>query len=282
MDQVESILDNKNYLRLHPQNPATSLKAPSTTPNSGTTGSAPDTRAGPVSYPTSILPRLSGAPPSSPSPFLGYTQIGLSLEFLVHLAGHEVHPIFSPLRFNEAETFLEREDTQGSDLFQAADPSWSSLDLSPRLRLRFQQSFASTILAWFPIFDQDVFSKWAAETYNDNFGSQNQHTHETCRTLFILALGALVQDDCLTADNPRQFSGLAYFLAACGILNQNPIPSYSIVEIQCQILMAYAKHPRSLSTSNPCLLHLLKRMLSFFQIISSVVPTPAPSLPRHR
>jgi hypothetical protein len=266
LDQIESILDNKNSLTVHPQNPATSPKAPSTyttasTPNSHTTESTSNTRAGPVSYPTSNLPRASDAPPPR---LLGYAKIGLSEEFLVRLAGHDVSPVFSPLMFNETEAYLERENSQGTHLFQTADPSWTSLDLSPQVRMRFQRSFASTILAWFPIFDPDTFSKWVAETYNDNFGSQNQHTHETSRALFILALGALAQDDCLTTDDPHQFSGLAYFLVACGILNRNPVPSYSIVEIQCQILMAYAKHLRSLSTSNPCLLYLLERMLSLF------------------
>ncbi|OCK96701.1 uncharacterized protein K441DRAFT_713370 [Cenococcum geophilum 1.58] len=232
------MLDNKNSLRLYSQNPATSLKAPSTyttasTPNSRTTGSTSDTRAGPASSSTSKLPQAPDAPPR----LLGYTKIGLSEEFLVRLAGHDVSSILSPLSFNEAEAYLERENAQGSHLFRAADPSWTSLDLSPQARFRFQRSFASTILAWFPIFDPDTFSKWVAETYNDNFRSQNQHTHETSRALFILALGALAQDDCLTTDDPRQFSGLAYFLAACGILNENPVPSYSIVEIQCQILM---------------------------------------------
>ena len=220
-----------------------------------------NTRAAPVPYPTSILPRASHAPPPR---LLGYTKIGLSEQFLVRLAGHDVSPVFSPLTFDEAEAYLERENAQGTHLFQTADPSWTSLDLSPQVRMRFQRSFASTILAWFPIFDPDTFSKWVAETYNDNLGSQNQHTHETSRALFILALGALAQDDGLTTDDPRQFSGLAYFLTACRILNQNPVPSYSIVEIQCQILMAYAKHLRSLSTSDPCLLYLLERMLSLF------------------
>lgn len=238
LDQIESMLDNKNSRRLYLQNPATSPKAPSTyttasTPNPRTTGSTSGTRAGPASSSTSKFPQEPGAPP----PLLGYTKIGLSEEFLVRLAGHDVSQVLSPLRFNEAEAYLERENAQGSHLFRAADPSWTSLDLSPQVRFRFQQSFASTILAWFPLFDPDTFSKWVAETYNDNFGSQNQHTHETSRALFILALGALAQDDCLTTDDPRQFSGLAYFLVACRILNQNPVPSYSIVEIQCQILM---------------------------------------------
>ena len=158
MDQIESILDNnnKNSLTVNPQNPATSPKAPSTyttastpssrttesTPNSRTTESTSNTRAGPVSYPTSVLPRASGA---SPPRLLGYTKIGLSEQFLVRLAGHDVSPVLSPLTFNETEAYLERENAQGTHLFRTADPSWTSLDLSPQVRMRFQRSFFAAV-----------------------------------------------------------------------------------------------------------------------------------------
>ncbi|OCL09143.1 hypothetical protein AOQ84DRAFT_339368 [Glonium stellatum] len=240
LDQIESILDTKDCVR-HDLHQTASPRGPSTrttasTPNSRTAGSTPDNRSGTVSFPSPFSPRLPGAPQASASPFLGYSQVGLSLEFLVHLEGHEIPRNLRPLQFNETEDYLAREVAQGSRIFQPLDSGPSHIDTSPQARLRLQRSFANTTLAWFPIFDQEAFSKWAAESYNHNFDQQDQHSLDTALTLFILALGALPQDECVTSDDPRQFSSFPYFLAACKVFNQDPVSTCSIIEIQCHLL----------------------------------------------
>ncbi|KAF2182964.1 hypothetical protein K469DRAFT_217710 [Zopfia rhizophila CBS 207.26] len=164
---------------------------------------------------------------------IGYDKMGLTFEFLIRLAGHEVSPIFQPLQFDESEVYLEREIAQGRDLYQAGSPG--ALDLSPGLCSGLLQSFARNVLTWFPMFDQKSFSKLAAKSYTYHF---DQSDPETCLILLILGLGALSKSEDLTGDEPRQFPGLNYFLAACKALNMWITPGYSLVELQCQILIS--------------------------------------------
>ncbi|KAF2191471.1 hypothetical protein K469DRAFT_746795 [Zopfia rhizophila CBS 207.26] len=173
--------------------------------------------------------------PSSPvtTRLLGYDHIGLPFGFLIHLANHKVAPTFQSLEFDESEVYLEREIAQGKDLYQAGVPG--ALDLSPRLCGRFLQSFSRNVLTWFPIFDQQSFSKLAAKSYTHHF---DQSDPETCLILLMLSLGALSKAKDLTSDDPHQFPGLNYFLSACKALNMGITPGYSLIEMQCQILIS--------------------------------------------
>ncbi|KAF2185844.1 hypothetical protein K469DRAFT_750148 [Zopfia rhizophila CBS 207.26] len=174
-------------------------------------------------------------PPSGPSPtcLLGYDRIGLSLEAFARLQEHEMHPLLKPLLFDESEVFLEREIAQGKRLYQAGDPG--TLDLSPRLCGRLQQAFARNVLAWFPIFDQESFSKLVAKSCTHLF---DQSDPEVCLILLILSLGALSKAEDLTSDDPHEFPGLNYFLAACRTLNKDGTLDYSLLEAQCHVLIS--------------------------------------------
>ncbi|KAF2188898.1 hypothetical protein K469DRAFT_748133 [Zopfia rhizophila CBS 207.26] len=173
-------------------------------------------------------------PPSgpAPTPLLGYDRIGLGLEPFARLAGHEISPLLEPLQFDESEAFLEREIAQGKLLYQAGDPG--TLDLS-RLCGRLLQSFAKNVLTWFPLFDKDSFSKLAARSYTHVF---DQSDLEMCLVFLMLSLGALSKAGSLRSDDPHEFPGLNYFLAACRTLNRDATLGYSLLEIQCHVLIS--------------------------------------------
>ena len=218
-------------------------------------------------HPETIPP----TPPSGPAPtgLLGYNRIGLGLEVFARLVGHEISPLLEPLQFDESEAFLVCEIAQGKRLYQAGNPG--NLDLSPRLCARLLQAFARNVLAWFPIFDQESFSKLVAKSCTDLF---DQSDPETCLILLMLSLGDLSKADDLTSDDPHEFPGLNYFLAASRTLNRDATLGYSLLETQCHVLISYAAtcHLACCSSATNA---------NTSQTLSTSLPPPTPSLPRH-
>lgn len=173
--------------------------------------------------------------PSDPAPtgFLGYNRIGVGLGALTRLGGHEMPPLLEPLQFDDSEAFFVREIAQGKRLYQAGNPN--NLDLSPRLCARLLQAFSRNVLTWFPIFDQESFTKLVAKSCTDLF---DQSDPETCLILLMLSLGDLSKVDDLTSDDPHEFPGLNYFLAASRTLNRDATLGYSLLEAQCHLLIS--------------------------------------------
>jgi hypothetical protein len=225
LERIEALLDQKHGY----QAPIADMPMPPTPASSHTHAATGSPR------PTPSLARESSASSPNRTHVLGFERIGLPFAGFTNLAGHGVPPTLEPLDFDESEAYLNCEIEQGRLLYQAGDPT--ALDLSPRLCWRLQQSFARNILPWFPLFDQEEYSGWAAKSYNHNF---DQHDLATCLILFMLSLGALSKAEDFTSDDPHKCPGLNYFLAACRILNRDPTPRYSLLEAQCQILMPYA------------------------------------------
>ena len=209
--------------------------------------------------------------PSCPPPtgLLGYDRIGLSLGAFARLGGHESPPPLKPLEFDESEAFLVREIAQGKRLYQASN--LGNLDLSPRLCARLLQAFARNVLTWFPIFDQESFSKLVAKSCTD---PPDQSDPEMCLILLMLSLGDLSKADDLISDDPHEFPGLNYFLAACRTLNRDATLSYSLLETQCHVLISYAA-----SCHLACCSSATNANTS--QPLSTSLPPPTPSLPRH-
>ena len=194
----------------------------------------------PASTPASTPQHTETNPPTplyapAPTRLLGYDRMGLSLLVFARLAEHEVPPLLEPLQFNESESFLVREVAQGKCLYQAGDPG--NLEISPRLCARLLQAFGRNVLTWFPIFDQESFSKLVAKSYTD---LSDPSDPEKCLILLMLGLGDLSKADDLTSDDPHEFPGLNYFLAACRALNRDATLGYSLLETQCHILISYA------------------------------------------
>ena len=210
-------------------------------------------------------------PPSSPAParLFGYGRIGLSFDCFTRLAGHDLHPLFEPLQYDESEAYLEREIAQGKRLYEAGDPG--TLDLSPRLCGRLLQSFARNVLTWFPLFDQESFSKLAARAYTHVF---DQSDLERCLILLMLGLGALSKAEELTSDDPHAFPGLNYFLAACRTLNKDATLGFSLLETQCRVLTSYAASHHLACCSSAT-------NANTSQTLSASLPPPTPSLPCH-
>lgn len=211
LDRLEAKLDQSLN-----SNPAAASFKHVTSPTPGPTPQHPET-----------------IPPSGPAPTgpLGYDRIGLNLAAFARLEGHEISPLLEPFQFDESEAFLVREIAQGKRLYQAGNPG--NLDLSPRLCARLLQAFARNVLTWFPIFDQESFSKLVAKSCTDLF---DQSDPETCLILLMLSLGDLSKADDLTSDDPYEFPGLNYFLAASRTMDATL--GYSLLETQCHVLIS--------------------------------------------
>jgi hypothetical protein len=166
---------------------------------------------------------------------------------------HEIHlpelkncrclPPLNVLIYDDMEDYLQREIAQGGE-FYAFVPTLEA-DLSPRACWLLQQSFATNILPWLPLFQADHGVRHLEDATIHNYDLQNP---SSTLTLFVLAVGALIGCPNDTEDAVDRLAGMEYFHRGLkGLEVYNKTRNYDIVIIQCRILSSYVLNscPRS-------------------------------------
>lgn len=161
--------------------------------------------------------------------------VGHSLKGLSRIIGHPTPQPLLPLAEEDGETYLDCEVSRGEDLFRSATVEIQNLDLSPRTCWRLKQSFTRSILPWCPFVDQEECDQVLSRTCDSHFPTESM---ETCFVLFILALGSIVKED-YRGDAGSGFGGLEYFQAAAAMVSKPQNTMYSIMAVQCRILMTF-------------------------------------------
>ena len=157
-----------------------------------------------------------------------------ALKGLSRIVGQALPEPLISLSVSNSEKYLETEIRRGEALLREPVASLQSLDLSPKTCWRLQQSFARAILQWCPFIDQEECARMATRTSDLQF---SEHDLETALTLFVLSLGEISKQD-YRGDAADGFKGLDYFQVACSIICQPQHSRYSIIAVQCRILMA--------------------------------------------
>lgn len=161
---------------------------------------------------------------------------------------HEIHlpelkncyclPPLNELIYDDTEEYYQREIEQG-DKFYSYVPT-VEVDLSPRTCWLLQQSFATNILPWLPLFQGDHCVRHHEDATIHNYDPLNP---SSTLTLFVLAVGALIGRPTDTEDAVEHLAGMEYFHKACQSLEvYNKKRSVDIVIIQCRILSSYVCH----------------------------------------
>lgn len=155
---------------------------------------------------------------------------------------HCVKPL-NELLYEDMEEYLQREEVQGVKLFTyipTIDP-----DLSPRTCWLLQQSFASNVLPWLPLFPQDHCVRNLEEAIFSGFDLDHP---PSSLTLFVLAIGALIRRPDDTDDVVEGLAGIEYFHKGCkGLDVYSRREHHSIVTVQSHILSWYVvRSPRVL------------------------------------
>lgn len=130
---------------------------------------------------------------------------------------------------------LRQELCQDSELFQNGYVPLSTLDLDHRRCWQLKESFSSHVLPWCPVIDQRDCTEVVSRAVERDFET---YSLETAITLFVLAGGAFAQESQHYADDPAGFPGLAYFRAACQIVDLDRVNTHTIRYVQCHVLMA--------------------------------------------
>jgi hypothetical protein len=155
---------------------------------------------------------------------------------------HEIHlpelkncrclPPLNILIYDDMEDYLQREIIQGY-AFYAYVPT-VEVDLSPRTCWLLQQSFATNILPWLPLFQADHCVRHLEDATIHNYDPLNP---SSTLTLFVLAVGALIGRPNDTEDAVDRLSGMEYFYRGLKSLEvHNRTGSYEMEIIQCRIL----------------------------------------------
>ena len=161
--------------------------------------------------------------------------VGHSLKGLSRIVGHPTPQQLLPLAEEAGETYLEFEARRGEEMFHHCAVDMQNLDLSPRTCWRLQQSFTRSVLPWCPFIDQEECEELLSRICESHFPTDSL---ETCFVLFILALGSIAKED-YRGDAGSGFSGLEYFQAAAGMICRPRGTIYSIMQVQCRILMTF-------------------------------------------
>ena len=158
---------------------------------------------------------------------------------------HEIHlpelkncrclPPLNALIYDDMEDYLQREIAQGDEFYDYV-PTVEA-DLSPRACWLLQQSFATNILPWLPLFQADHCVSHLEDATIHNYDLQNP---SSTLTLFVLAVGALIGRPNDTEDAVDRLAGMEYFYRGCkGLEVYNKKRNHDIVVIQCRILSSY-------------------------------------------
>lgn len=169
---------------------------------------------------------------------------------------HEIHlpelkncNCLAPLNelvYDDMADYLQREILQGDEFFDYVPTI--EVDLSPRTCWGLQQSFAVNILPWLPLFQADDSVRHLEDATIHNFNPRN--TSSTL-TLFVLAVGAIINRPNDTEDAVDCLAGMEYFYKGCRSLEgYNRKRSSNIEIIQCRILSSYVLQPMSLQGAN--------------------------------
>ena len=155
---------------------------------------------------------------------------------------HEIHlpelkncrclPPLNELVYDDMEDYLQREIDQGNE-FYAYVPA-AEVDLCPRTCWLLQQSFATNILPWLPLFQADQCVRHLGEAAIHNY---DPLIPSTSLTLFVLAVGALIGNPNDTEDAVERLAGIGYFhkgLKSLEVYNRKHCHEIEI--IQCRIL----------------------------------------------
>lgn len=161
--------------------------------------------------------------------------VGQSFKGLARLAEQPVPTALLPLAQQDGEDWLKVQIHRGEDLFLGPPADLRSQDLSNKTCWRLQQSFASLILPWCPLIDQQESAHIVTCTSEQKFPDT---ALETCLTLFIFALGAIAKED-YRGDTASEFAGLSYFQLASTMLSHPRHTNHSILAVQCRILQSF-------------------------------------------
>ncbi|KAL2104560.1 hypothetical protein VUR80DRAFT_10256 [Thermomyces stellatus] len=130
---------------------------------------------------------------------------------------------------------LRQELAQDAGLFQSGYTRLDTLDLGHRRCWQLKESFSSAVLPWCPIIDQRECTELVSRAVEAGF---QPYSLDTAMTLFVFAGGAFAQECQHFADEASGFPGLAYFRAACSIVDLDRVNSHTIRYVQCHVLMA--------------------------------------------
>jgi hypothetical protein len=136
------------------------------------------------------------------------------------------------LVYDDMEEYLQREIRQG-DEFYAYVPTREA-DLSPRTCWLLQQSFATNILPWLPLFQADHCVRHLEDATSHSYDPANP---SSTLTLFVLAVGSQLNRPNDTEDAVDRLAGMEYFYRGLkGLEVYNKTKNCDIVIIQCRIL----------------------------------------------
>lgn len=145
----------------------------------------------------------------------------------------ELHPlVIDP---GNLEWQLRQELSQDAELFQSGYTPLETLDLNHRRCWQLKESFSSAVLPWCPIIDQRECTEVVSRAVEAGF---QPYSLDTAMTLFVFAGGAFAQECQHYADEASGFPGLAYFRAACQIVDLDRVNGHTLRYVQCHILMA--------------------------------------------
>ena len=128
---------------------------------------------------------------------------------------------------------LRQELAQDAELFQTGYVPLDILDLDPRRCWQLKESFSSHVLPWCPIIDQRECTEVVSRAVERGF---EPYSLETAMALLVLAGGAFAAESQHYSNEASSFPGLAYFRAACQILDLDRVTAHTIRNVQCHIL----------------------------------------------
>jgi hypothetical protein len=145
-----------------------------------------------------------------------------------------VYPL-NQLVYDDMEEYLQREAIQGNKFYSYIPTA--EVDLSPRTCWLLQQSFATNILPWLPLFQADQCVRHLEEAALNNYSVSNP---SSLLTLFVLAIGAIISRPNDTEYAVERLAGMEYFYKGCkGLEAYGLRMDHDIPIIQCRILSSY-------------------------------------------
>ena len=108
-------------------------------------------------------------------------------------------------------------------------------DFSPQTCWRLQHAFVSRFLPWMPIFDEESCIHHIQVASGSNF---SDHSHSSCLSLFIFAIGAMSGVEQFYHEDPRELPGFEYLALGHKILETMKYPLGDVHHLQCRVLFA--------------------------------------------
>ncbi|RDW69908.1 hypothetical protein BP5796_08305 [Coleophoma crateriformis] len=176
-------------------------------------------------------PSLAPLAPWTGQPILTFKPAETHEISIPRLEGFRCLPPFNAAVYDDTEGYYQREFEQGATLYQPHGDEY--LDLTPSVCYRLQRLFTKNVLIWVPIFDAEYCSAQFAEAVRCGFSSSSI---SVAITMFVLALGAISNEEEYTGNCAKEFAGISYFQKACKIVDENRGQMNSIIVVQCRIL----------------------------------------------